>query len=902
MRSTKVGFLLLLLGLPLAARAEEASVSAPLLGREQIDLDGRLVGVGWQLALEDAAAVTDALRDRVVELDLEAAALSTATPPAKVEDINQAAAALAAALAAGRNAVALAEEASSVAAAAAGIARTSSTMADQFPRSGPTSAAFQETVAAIAAVGAARNAVLQAEQALTALESILQGNPVLEAQRTADSGADAAEGAAGDAARYLDSARRSLENVLGRATTFPGGYSAALRVVGTLPAGSTLRCTFQNSLGGSLTALGASGAMTWTLPLVPEQALASSSGGPELIDLDRVSCAVSVDVGGVPTAPLLDEPLDVQILVRGPASERVVAIIGVGPSRTSVTQREVVFKGSGAGLRASGGVPLLVTDTLQLLAEIAYKRAQAGAYAALMDQLLDGLRCGRAGYDLNSRPGGPGLWNLPLVEFPRTCDVVGATRDFHDLANLAPEVSAAMEMDLLDWAHATFDQNIGVLTGQSEGLGLDVARAVVDGMDTALRDNLLNWTAPDATDARLFFASLVGTRWAWSRSDGHALHLTDRGGVVAASLDISSAIIARCSLAYKEDSGVAVCDATDLKRMADTPWAWFTEVPSDFWTNAEAVLGTGQGDALRSFVLDLASHGGVVVSTGPGAAPRQYAANAFQVGFDVLDAVIRFGSWDGSIQRELALSLCGHFRRAFLALVLEDPTGAVQEGLGLMADLADGLYDPEAEGAGKGELVALAGALVRILPVAQALAANAKSLEESAENPGSAEAQRQARRENLEGLIDATSRRDGMEGRWVLGLGANVGPRAFRRAITSAEDPDLQLGLSLPMGLALTKVPGRRSAFVPTLHAAASIVDLGQFLPTANLGAEADTSEIYWSAFLMIGGQLGLAFGKGPNMATICADARWVPADQELQVGGMLTWYVPMIDFVSWGD
>lgn len=263
-----------------------------------------------------------------------------------------------------------------------------------------------------------------------------------------------------------------------------------------------------------------------------------------------------------------------------------------------------------------------------------------------------------------------------------------------------------------------------------------------------------------------------------------------------------------------------------------------------------------------------------------------------------------------------------------------------------VADLADkcGKKDRWAKLTHSDAAEKLLQAVTRITPVAQVLLSNAQSLELATLDPESATAQREARKKNIEALIDATTQRKGRSGQVIVSLGANVGLIPGYVGLRSPSDPATKklesclssfigapncevptgavdengdllketasevayIPLTLPMGIAVdymarpcpaaangTCNPDRR--WTVGFHAQISPVDLGLFLPK---DADKPLEDLTWNDFLMIGTSAGLAFGTPQNMFVVGGDLRYAPyARDTTQIMATVSYYVPFFDF-----
>jgi hypothetical protein len=214
--------------------------------------------------------------------------------------------------------------------------------------------------------------------------------------------------------------------------------------------------------------------------------------------------------------------------------------------------------------------------------------------------------------------------------------------------------------------------------------------------------------------------------------------------------------------------------------------------------------------------------------------------------------------------------------------------------------------------------------LDRIQPLVTVLASNAQSLGAAQDDPSQAEALREARKEALTALVDATTQRAGREGDYVVSLGSMVGLVPMRLGfrgdpddtgpakarllfelpggrMDSTTDPAwspagqdvVTVPLALPMGVAFQCLPGRRAGFPGYIQV--SPIDLALFLPDQ---ADDPTADLDWSDFLMAGVQGGVLVGKPQNLFALGLDLRYAPYDESapLQAMFQLSYVVPFLD------
>lgn len=540
-------------------------------------------------------------------------------------------------------------------------------------------------------------------------------------------------------------------------------------------------------------------------------------------------------------------------------------------------------------LLSAGAVPDLVVDSLELLASIAYDRAKSRAYAIVGDRVetwvcdearfpsaagtAPTLRLGGV-YTLDALPAGE-----PLL--PGTCGTLRSLDSVVAWANNADTVARSVAGDLYALVTAALtDWGRWELPG---GDGLSSAWVdrhldfLVRTAASTLRDEVLDGGEPSVEDARVALAALVVHPW----QEG-AVSVTDQQ--VGPLLDAVFAIAGPCL------ADPAACDEVALARGLAAPWRVYAgevaDLSGESWWPAVSQRLPAVVGAMREIVAATEQDGV--------AAQRAFISLGFELAELVLDVV-------ANAPAEVR-GLVHGAREVYAALVQGDHVRATTAALATVTSLFEA--DPTPDG-----LKTLRGTLLRAAPVVAVLAANARSLEEAAANPEEAEALREARKEALEAVIDASTNRDGREGETIVSLGANVGVVPLS---LSVEDGELgytagHFPVTLPMGVAvqhLGRAPAHRPAgarpasFVAGYHLQLSPVDLALFLPEASSGAGDVTEDLQWSDFLMFGGQAGVAFYRPQDVFTLAADVRYTPFedDADLRVALVLSYYVPFFD------
>lgn len=516
-------------------------------------------------------------------------------------------------------------------------------------------------------------------------------------------------------------------------------------------------------------------------------------------------------------------------------------------------------------------------ELLSLVAEIAVRRAKRNGLAYLQEIVTDGVCRLKQG---------------PLPLFPATCDVLKGT-SLERLAGDPETLMVALASDLFLAVDPTTNSR---LTGGMRTL-------VTGGVTLVARVASTRGGRFGAQDTREITEMLL--RQAEQYNKGNIAK--NRG--VAVGLGAGAVMVA----GYLEGStlsAVSVLTALEAKTGALTPEQW-----AEALTLAGLVYRAAGGDS----------------EGGPDAARVQVVAG-LQATFLVLNSVapcesaacmdyraslegITLGAAERNVPRVLSSSV------KFLVRLIHAASFRRVDALAHSTAAADKDMSKVDE-ADIEKVTAERAQLEKLITVLAALAAYAETHDPAKTEGKSAEELRKARKEVLEGVIDAVTVRSGRGGKWVGSLGVTVGFTAVAGQWIKGADGKLNHGtviapqLALPLGFAVQRLPGRASNgaregqrfFANGVHFFVSAMDLGQFLAYDGQGK---LSPPTWSSFIAPGAQVAWALGRPNNMLLIGAEARYAPTlfsttpnDTDpgepggaLRVGLFVAYYIPLLDF-----
>ncbi|MFH1464277.1 MAG: hypothetical protein ABIO70_07810 [Pseudomonadota bacterium] len=594
------------------------------------------------------------------------------------------------------------------------------------------------------------------------------------------------------------------------------------------------------------------------------------------------------------------------------------------PWSTRASTRPLTVGGGPSGKTARSGldsaVPAIVADTLSLVAEIAYDKAKSRSYAILSEQVT-GLVCEEAvlaeplvvQWRLTGAAGDLLALTIPSGKLlPATCSAVRGLDSFVAWANNAATLTVAIERDAIDLAG-------GILVGmESDALSAwqkTQIQFLFRALQRVLADDIVNQTKPDLTDAQTLLYLLSKHEWMEGngeagpsiRWNGEAIgdspaektSFANRETCLAFGLQASFAIASMC----QPDHGQVTCTVTDVLTRLEDPVTGLG-VPEkgvpECWRSADPGLNWQDFSELATSLYALTQPGN----------DRDALRAAVVVMLDIVDLILELAP-DGAegAQGDIA-DLLASARPFFLSFVDNDLAGAVSAGMGVVNQV----FELWAEDAGDDPRGKPVRAFSRITPVVTTLASNAQNLRQARyADEETAEKLREARKESLEALIDASTRRDDRWEEWVAGFSVNVGitplasswgvesgPVVFSTLLTTTDETTTSIPVSLPLGISVDRYhrcrrDGKGGAGP---HFMLALADIAQFLPDST-DPEQAAQDLQWSDFIMVGGQFGVAIWRPQDNINFAFDLRYAPYRQAgpYRVGLQISYLVPLFDF-----
>lgn len=584
------------------------------------------------------------------------------------------------------------------------------------------------------------------------------------------------------------------------------------------------------------------------------------------------------------------DPLRVTIEVRSRAS-------GDGdpdkPSIADAIERMPSPITNGEDLRSlADPVPGVVSDVMQLLAEIAFERAKSRSFAILSARMTE-LLCEKLVI-----PSVPGAARSTTLLFPRTCELVRNLR-LQELGSSAKPMLQALLSDFATQAFYALRSELGkVDCSTSLSSSCDFRLLLLDDVLTSSMQLLVDAVAdPSALSRRRSQLLLLELG---NRLRDRLKLITDRhkNGVfqslsieqqdsllrLACPLELALAITSECA------GSAGRCDARMLMDMVEDPKTYF-KFENYFEPEEDCFKAFGVQATLPSEVRARISRW-VTRMMELAVPPKGMTAQAQLLAltdllFDILaslPALSKSGSSAAEPQRLLAL--LPDLRALVRAIIQPDAQAAVVSGAQLLVKtLLPAIESQWSEDDKRAKRL-----LERTMQLAAAVASYTQNYSgDDQQDAKQAAAQREARKKAIESLIDQATDRTGREGDIIVSFGANVGFQVagYQRDLANASAPNAAyLGqLSLPIGLSIERLPRACSGKLPCWgwHIQLSPLDVAQFI---SYNLDRQISQVHWANFVMVGVQPGFLvhFGKKKDRPSpweslfIGADIRYAPS------------------------
>lgn len=595
------------------------------------------------------------------------------------------------------------------------------------------------------------------------------------------------------------------------------------------------------------------------------------------------------DRNGATPLTLVSDRKDVSIAIRASLAGTVVKPSDVGTfdleplyaAKSGLTASKPQALG---GRSLSAAAPDLLVDTLEILAEYAFKRARE-----------------RVG-DLIVEHGTHLVCNLLLVPqewaevldrrvfLPKTCAAMGdvslvslaasadslATALAHDIVTFAIDASVAMLteaesavreslrenripdraglQDRRNYADAieamrrpydpdgpsvaavptllTATSSLMIKAPQMSPSGhqsFEALRKTLHGLAPVLADAALRRTSLSTRESQTLLLEMSRRRWSEELAYQEGTKTTVPE--TACAIDVAFATIAEC-----QTRGGA-CDARVIVDVLSNVEEYFGAIPC-----AEA-LNNGRWSDLPGLV----SRGLDLFQPRADVDARDHARESIQFVFDIQ----RFIAQDELRTDSVANAILDAVRQLAVGIVDDDIPAVIDAGVQILRRTLDSARSATAaEFTNRSPAWLALKSIEQIAPVVTALTSNARSLKKAAQDPSQTEALRKAREETLVSLVRASTRREGLDAADVFSIGAPVGLGVFGYCNTTGDDANAprcgaknvalqgRYGLSFPMGIAYQRLPrrayfeqGRRiKKWRPGFHVQAAAADLGQFL------------------------------------------------------------------------
>lgn len=549
------------------------------------------------------------------------------------------------------------------------------------------------------------------------------------------------------------------------------------------------------------------------------------------------------------------------------------------------------------------------TELLTILAEVAVERAKAQGFEVVAGEIRK-IVCDELIWRDDLRTSVLGLPKLsseaPAEKkrlLPRTCASLKQLR-LQEIASTAEVLSQNVIEDLLGIASDVFLQQLATLAPKGSGidkLGSEGLSPVFSTLLRVLLDSAVHKRAVSTRELQTIVSTLATTDWARLFADGQALECSstpkDVRCLLTCGLELGFSVLEECT----QQGGCSSARITDL---VSRPTDLF-EVGS--CKETVETLATEWPD-LATLVVEADS----ILHATERDDPKALAGLTVRLLFQIAEKRICFGEGGQACSnlrdvREAAEGLLAGkahqvivpvtsiLARAIVA-ARKDTSGACKnagsdECLSLQEELED--YDLT---------------LNKISRVIAAFASYAATYSSSdAPSTERTKELHEARKKAIESVIDAFTDRTGLGGRWIVSLGANAGLVTGGQVLDGVDGAQaVWPQLSVPMGLAMQKLPEEGKMRNLSWHLQVSPIDLGQFVAMKEDGTIDERPEPGNFACLCF--QAGLLFGAPTSSIFVGVDLRWIPtldfqsgneaasSGGVFRFGGSVSYYVPFLD------
>jgi len=601
---------------------------------------------------------------------------------------------------------------------------------------------------------------------------------------------------------------------------------------------------------------------------------------------------------------------------------------------------EVLYADAGGPGRSilTTAAPELVTDTIEILAEVALGRAKRGVADSVGDELHRAV-CREV--DKDNATEGAIQWlrnhDGPLLE--HTCATV-ASMPLEELIGSASSVAEALQRDAMESTVEILMNSMAEVL--PETLAGKVAAHLVRQSAPVLVEMVSGDSQSLLGQGELLVESLASFEWTPAQARTGKM---DR--LVGCSMELALSVAAACA----EAGG---CETSTVASRMRHPNEFF-EVDDQCKVQFRDYTSTPFRAKFTPIAVSLTR----AAAPAAGVSDRERARAAMGAYFETLVLLVEHSQGDlpprsKTDRRQLnnLVTAIRHVQRMVDAMVREDRRQAVVEAAAVLQFYFDSAFEAAVEDLAAARRIAKVGARIcgmdaaqlsdddrraceavwkrysrkwkkearrrrgralraqkaieRAKPWVTVLSSHATALKVEHETQEEADAARTARVEAIEAVIDETTRRSNRDGQFVASLGGNPGVEwgTFQRAQAGVPEEDGKLllpvdpQLRVPMGLSLQYLPDRRQrgrkstrpAWVGA-HTQLTLVDPSYLLTTA------DETEVSWNDFMVVGGQVGVIVGTPSIPFNFGYQGQCSLDKSDCSHGVYLSYYVPFLDF-----